>query len=89
MLRDPLSQEHQSTIIGGLLFPSINNHRWFNFSIYAIETHDFNSSSSSLHPLYLHDLIQQGGVMKSKVASKAIPLETPASVKQSIKTFIV
>jgi hypothetical protein len=27
--------------------------------------------------------------MKPKVASKAIPLETPASVKQSIKTLMV
>jgi hypothetical protein len=29
------------------------------------------------------------GLMKHKVASKAIPLETPASVKQSIKALMV
>jgi len=67
----------------------INNHWWFAFSIYAMETHGSKSSSSSLHPLYLHELLQGGGVMKPKVASKAIPLETPASVKQSIKALMV
>ena len=66
----------------------INNHWWFTFSIYAIETHDFKSSSSSLHPLYLHEAPLRGGLMKPKVASKAIPLETPASVKQSIRTLM-
>jgi hypothetical protein len=66
---------HRSAFASAL----INNHWWFIFSIYTIETHEFKSSSSSLHPLYLHELLQRG-VMKPKVASRAIPLETPASV---------
>jgi hypothetical protein len=60
-----------------------------DFKVVHRRPHDFNSSSSSLHPLYLHELLQRGEVMKPKVASKAIPLETPASVKQSIKTLMV
>jgi hypothetical protein len=78
---NPRSQEHQSTIIW-----------WFTFSIYAIETHDFKSSNiikffATSSPL--HDFFQRGGVRKPKVALNAIPLETPASVKQSIKSLMV
>jgi hypothetical protein len=81
-LRDPRSQEHQSTIIGGLLFPSM--HRWKKKRpmISRVQV-------PPVHPLYLHELLQRGGVMKPKVASKAVPLKKPTSVKQSIKTLMV
>ena len=60
--------------------------------IYVIENYDVKrytiiKSLATSSPL--HEFLRRRGVMKPKVASKAIPLETPASVKQSIKSLMV
>jgi hypothetical protein len=65
----------------------MNNHWWFTFSIYAIETNDFKSSTivKFLAPSSLPPRVSSArGSDETKVATKAIPLENRISELEPI-----